>query len=126
MAFFNAILGFLEGFLILFFFIFTKLFLNFFKTLSPILHHGHHFNKIMQRKERMRMERELFMVDRIERLEDEKAALTADIREVYSEAKGVGFDIRALRQIVKLRKMDQAERREQEELVDLYKRVLGL
>ncbi len=52
-------------------------------------------------------------VDRIERLEDEKAALTADIREVYSEAKGVGFDIRALRQIVKLRKMDQAERREQ-------------
>ncbi|MDP7651694.1 MAG: DUF2312 domain-containing protein [Rhodospirillales bacterium] len=65
-------------------------------------------------------------VDRIERLEDEKAALTADIREVYSEAKGVGFDIRALRQIVKLRKMDQAERREQEELLDLYKRVLGL
>ena len=65
-------------------------------------------------------------VDRIERLEDEKAALTANIREVYSEAKGVGFDIRALRQIVKLRKMDQAERREQEELLDLYKRVLGL
>jgi uncharacterized protein (UPF0335 family) len=65
-------------------------------------------------------------VDRIERLEDEKAALTADIREVYSEAKGVGFDIRALRQIVKLRKMDQAERQEQEELLDLYKRVLGL
>ena len=65
-------------------------------------------------------------VDRIERLEDEKAALAADIREVYSEAKGVGFDIRALRQIVRLRKMDQAERREQEELLDLYKRVLGL
>ena len=65
-------------------------------------------------------------VDRIERLEDEKAALAADIREVYSEAKGVGFDIRALRQIARLRKMDQAERREQEELLDLYKRVLGL
>ncbi|MDP6786867.1 MAG: DUF2312 domain-containing protein [Rhodospirillales bacterium] len=65
-------------------------------------------------------------VDRIERLEDEKAALAADTREVYSEAKGVGFDIRALRQIVRLRKMDQAERREQEELLDLYKRVLGL
>jgi uncharacterized protein (UPF0335 family) len=65
-------------------------------------------------------------VDRIERLEDEKAALTADIREVYSEAKGVGFDVRALRQVLKLRKMDQAERREQEELLELYKRVLGL
>ena len=65
-------------------------------------------------------------VDRIERLEDEKAALAADTREVYSEAKGVGFDIRALRQIVRLRKMDQAERRGQEELLDLYKRVLGL
>ena len=65
-------------------------------------------------------------VDRIERLEDEKAALTADIREVYSEAKGVGFDVRALRQVLKLRKMDQAERREQEEFLELYKRVLGL
>ncbi len=65
-------------------------------------------------------------VDRIERLEDEKAALGADIREVYSEAKGVGFDVRALRQVLKLRKMDQAERREQEELLELYKRVLGL
>ena len=65
-------------------------------------------------------------VDRIERLEEEKAALTADVREVYSEAKGVGFDVRTLRQVVKLRKMDQAERREQEELLALYKRVLGL
>ena len=65
-------------------------------------------------------------VDRIERLEDEKAALTADIREVYSEAKGVGFDIRTLRHVVKLRKMDKAERREQEELLELYKRVLDL
>jgi uncharacterized protein (UPF0335 family) len=65
-------------------------------------------------------------VDRIERLEEEKAALTADIREVYSEAKGVGFDVRTLRQVVKLRKLDQAERREQEELLDLYKRILDL
>jgi uncharacterized protein (UPF0335 family) len=65
-------------------------------------------------------------VDRIERLEDEKAALIADVREIYSEAKGVGFDVRALRQVLKLRKMDQAERREQEELLELYKRVLGL
>ena len=65
-------------------------------------------------------------VDRIERLEEEKAALAADIREVYSEAKGVGFDVRTLRHVVKLRKMDQAERQEQEALLDLYKRVLNL
>jgi uncharacterized protein (UPF0335 family) len=66
------------------------------------------------------------IVERIERLEEEKAALTADIREVYSEAKGTGFDIKALRQIVRLRKMDQSDREHQEEMLDLYKRVLNL
>ena len=65
-------------------------------------------------------------IERIERLEEEKAALTADIREVYSEAKGNGFDSKTMRQIVKLRKMDSADREEQEALLDLYKRALGL
>ncbi|HEB79178.1 MAG TPA: DUF2312 domain-containing protein [Rhodospirillales bacterium] len=65
-------------------------------------------------------------VERIERLEEEKSALAADIREVYSEAKGVGFDVKVLRQIVSLRKMDQSDRREQEELLDIYKRALDL
>jgi uncharacterized protein (UPF0335 family) len=65
-------------------------------------------------------------VERIERLEEEKAALAADIREVYSEAKGSGFDTRILRQVVRLRKMDGTDRREQEELLDLYKRALDL
>ena len=65
-------------------------------------------------------------VERIERLEEEKAALAADIREVYSEAKGTGFDIKVLRQVVKLRKMDQSDRREQEEILDLYKRALDI
>ena len=65
-------------------------------------------------------------VERIERLEEEKAALAADIREVYAEAKGNGFDTKILRQVVRLRKMDNAEREEQEELLDLYKRALGL
>ncbi len=65
-------------------------------------------------------------VERIERLEEEKAALVADIREVYSEAKGAGFDARILRQVVRLRKMDQSDRREQEDLLDLYKRALDL
>ncbi|HEC90110.1 MAG TPA: DUF2312 domain-containing protein [Alphaproteobacteria bacterium] len=65
-------------------------------------------------------------VERIERLEEEKSALTADIREVYSEAKGGGFDIRILRQVVRLRKLDQNDRQEQEALLDLYKRALDL
>lgn len=65
-------------------------------------------------------------VERIERLEEEKAAITADIREVYAEAKGAGFDAKILRQIVRLRRLDQADRREQEALLELYKRALDL
>jgi len=65
-------------------------------------------------------------IERIERLEEEKAALAADIREVYAEAKGNGFETKVMRQVVKLRKMDSADRQEQEELLDLYKRALGL
>ena len=66
------------------------------------------------------------VVERVERLEEEKAALAADIREVYSEAKGSGFDVKILRQVVRLRKMDQSDRQEQEELLDLYKRALDI
>jgi uncharacterized protein (UPF0335 family) len=65
-------------------------------------------------------------VERIERLEEEKAALAADIREVYAEAKGNGFDTKIMRQIIKLRKMETADRQEQEALLDLYKRAIGL
>ena len=66
------------------------------------------------------------LVERIERLEEEKAALSADIREVYGEAKSSGFDVKTLRQVVRLRKIDHADRQEQEALLDLYKRALGL
>lgn len=65
-------------------------------------------------------------IERIEKLEEEKAALTADIREIYAEAKGGGFDTKVMRQIVRLRKMDTAERQEQEALLDLYKQAIGL
>ena len=65
-------------------------------------------------------------VERIERLEEEKSALAGDIREIYAEAKGTGFDGRILRQVVRLRKMDRADRQEQEELLELYKRALDL
>lgn len=65
-------------------------------------------------------------VERIERLEEEKAALAADIKEVYSEAKGTGFDVKILRQIVRLRKMDAADRQEMDEVLDVYKRALDM
>jgi uncharacterized protein (UPF0335 family) len=66
------------------------------------------------------------LIERIERLEQEKEALAADIKEVYAEAKGSGFDTKIMRQIVRLRKRDQDERDEEETLLDVYKRALGM
>ena len=65
-------------------------------------------------------------VERIERMEEEKAALGADIREIYSEAKGQGFDTKIVRKVVALRKMETADRQEQEALLDLYLDALGM
>ncbi len=66
------------------------------------------------------------LIERIERLEEEKAALAADIREVFAEAKGTGFDTKVMRQVLKLRKMETGDRQELEHLLDLYKRALGI
>lgn len=63
-------------------------------------------------------------VERIERLEEEKQALAADIREVYSEAKGAGFDVRVMRQLIRLRKMDGDDRSQMEAILDVYERAL--
>ena len=65
-------------------------------------------------------------IERIERLEEEKAAIAVDIREVFAEAKANGFDVKTMRQVIKLRKMEHAERDELEHMLDLYKRVLGM
>ena len=65
-------------------------------------------------------------IERIERLEEEKKATADDIRDVYAEAKGNGFDIKALRSIVRLRKMDTDERREQQEVLETYMHALGM
>ncbi len=65
-------------------------------------------------------------VERIERLEEEKKATSDDIRDVYAEAKGTGFDTKALRTIVRLRKLDMDERREQQEVLDTYLYALGM
>ena len=66
------------------------------------------------------------IVERIERLEQEKSNIAADISQVYSEAKGNGFDAKAIRTIVKLRAKDAAEREEEEHILETYKRALGL
>ena len=65
-------------------------------------------------------------IERVERLEEERSALTADIREVYSEAKGQGFDTKIMRQVVRLRKLETADRQEQEAMLDLYLGALGM
>jgi uncharacterized protein (UPF0335 family) len=66
------------------------------------------------------------LIERIERLEEEKAALTSDIREVYAEAKGNGFDTKIMRQVVRMRKLDKADRQEMEAVLDLYMSALGM
>jgi uncharacterized protein (UPF0335 family) len=65
-------------------------------------------------------------IERIERLEEEKRTLSADIKDVYAEAKGSGFDIAIMRQIIRIRRMDQDDVDEQETLLDIYKRALGM
>lgn len=64
-------------------------------------------------------------VARIERLEEEKAALAADLKEVYAEAKSFGFDTKVLRKVISIRKQDRHEREEQEALLDMYLDVVG-
>jgi len=64
--------------------------------------------------------------DRIERLEEEKAALAEDIKDVYAEAKAVGFDVKIMRRIMRLRKMDVEKRREEDELLELYMAAIGM
>ena len=65
-------------------------------------------------------------IERIERMEEEKKAIADDIKEIYAEAKGNGFDTKVLRQIVRIRKQDASERMEQEALLDLYMAALGM
>lgn len=66
------------------------------------------------------------VVERIERLTEEKASLAADLRDVYAEAKGNGFDAKALRQIIKLRAKDAGEREEEETVLETYMRAMGM
>lgn len=64
-------------------------------------------------------------LERVERLEEEKQTIMGDMKEVYAEAKGEGYDTKTLRKIIRLRKMDRAQRQEEEALLDLYLSALG-
>jgi uncharacterized protein (UPF0335 family) len=66
------------------------------------------------------------LVERIERLEEERKALGADIKDIFSEAKSAGFDVKVMRQLIRLRKQEPAEVDEQESLLDVYRRALGM
>lgn len=65
-------------------------------------------------------------IERVERLEEEKATIAEDIKQIFGEARGAGFDVKAMRTIIRLRKKDQAERQEEEAILDLYLSALGM
>jgi uncharacterized protein (UPF0335 family) len=66
------------------------------------------------------------LIERIERLEEEKKGIQSDIRDIFAEAKGVGFDVKIMKAIIKLRKMNQADRDEQEFLLETYRKALNV
>lgn len=65
-------------------------------------------------------------IERVERLEEEKRGIQADIKDIYAEAKGTGFDTKVMRQIVRIRRMESHQRQEMDALLDLYKSALGI
>ena len=71
-------------------------------------------------------ERLRLLIERIERLEEEKKGIGDDIKDVYGEAKATGYDVKAMRAVIRLRKLERQERDEQEAMIDLYKTALGL
>jgi uncharacterized protein (UPF0335 family) len=72
------------------------------------------------------VERLRSLVERIERLEEERKALGSDIKDIYAEAKSAGFDVKVLRQLIRIRKQEAAEVEEQETMLDTYRRALGM
>lgn len=66
------------------------------------------------------------IIERVERLEEERKALSGDIKDIFTEAKSAGFNVKVIRQIIRLRKQEPAEVEEQETLLDIYRRALGL
>lgn len=87
---------------------------------------GHNSGDTEHPATRLAKEQLKAIVERIERLEEEKKTFTDDIRDVYAEAKGNGYDVKALRTIVRMRKQDPNERAEQETIVETYKTTIGM
>ncbi len=78
------------------------------------------------RENRVADDRLRLLIERVERLEDEKKGISDDIRDVFNEAKAVGYDVKAMRQIVRIRKMKPDDRREADMILDTYKNALGI
>ncbi len=83
---------------------------------------GHNSDDVLTQAAQTRLRT---IIERIERLEADKAAVSNDLKEVYAEAKGEGFDVKILRKIVRIRKMDAAKQTEEEALIDLYLSAIG-
>lgn len=66
------------------------------------------------------------IIERVENLEEQRAALSGDVKDIFTEAKSAGFNVKTVRQLIKVRKMDPAEVEEQETLLDIYRRALGM
>ncbi|TLU73663.1 DUF2312 domain-containing protein [Lichenicoccus roseus] len=66
------------------------------------------------------------IIERVERLEEERKALSSDIKDIFAEAKSAGFDVKVIRQIIRIRKQEPADVEEQETLLDIYRRALGM
>lgn len=66
------------------------------------------------------------IIERVENLEEQRAALSGDVKDIFTEAKSAGFDVKIIRQLIKVRKMDPAEVEEQETMLDIYRRALGM
>ena len=84
------------------------------------------FSVLSTRWPRIAADRLRSIIERVERLEEERKALAGDIKDIFSEAKSAGFDVKIIKQILKLRKMEPAQVEEQETLLDIYRRALGM
>lgn len=93
---------------------------------APIGHNSKHMTEDEKEEKRTADQRLRSYIKRIEKLEEDKSNVTEDIKDVYSEAKSTGFNVKIIRQIVRERKMDVKKRREQAELLDLYKSAIGM
>lgn len=94
------------------------------KTDAPGI--GHNSGEQQVKTGGVAVERLRSIVERIERLDEEKKAISSDIKDIYTEAKSGGFDTKVLRQLIKIRKQEAAEVEEQETLLDVYRRALGM